>query len=193
MAVAKGEDHRRIPAIKVHQWLRGWEKVEFLPKAHRRKPPPHFYLFSLPAVELRCLCGIVRRQASGLTPRAADLGIQRQHDPERSLEIGRFVEFGYPWSTLSESKRKSAEFNDLRKPGWLPTAIVVNILLATDQRGNEKVSPNDVLKVDPGEQTSHITLPYSQWSKSWRPSSVPSYRRILVTEGVRRQRLELAL
>ena len=96
--------------------------MEFSPKAHRRKPLPHFYVFSLPAVELRSLCGIARRQASNVTPRAADLGIQRQHDPERSEEIAQFVEFGYPWSTLSESKRKSSEFNNLRKPGWLPTS-----------------------------------------------------------------------
>jgi len=115
MTVAKQAAHRRIPAIKVHQWLRGWERVEFSSKSNRRKPLPHFYLFALPAVELRRLCGIARRQISDMTPRAADLGIQREHDPERSGEILRFVEFGYPWSTLSESKRKSAEFDDLEQ------------------------------------------------------------------------------
>lgn len=167
--MAKGEERRQVPAIKVHQWLRGWDRVEYLPAAHRQKPLPHFYLFSLSAVELRRLCGISRRQASRLTPRAADLGIQRQHDRERSDEIAKFVEFGYPWSTLSESKRRSEEFNDLRKPGWLPTAIVVNILQATDERANETLSPSDIVTIT-DEPTCHITLPYSE-PKSWRPSS----------------------
>jgi hypothetical protein len=143
----KAETHRQIAAIKVYQWLKVWDNVEFSAKHHRRKPEPHFYLFSLAAAELRTLCGIARRQATGLKPRAADLGIQRQHDEERSEEIGRFVEFGYPWSTLSEAKRKSAEFNNLRKPGWLPTAIVINILQDNDQREGNTVSPDDVLRV----------------------------------------------
>src|SRR5437016_5290703 len=165
MAVAKAAARRQVPAIKVHQWLRGWDRVEFSPKAHRRKPLPHFYVFSLPAVELRSLCGIARRQASNVTPRAADLGIQRQHDPERSEEIAQFVEFGYPWSTLSESKRKSSEFNNLRKPGWLPTAIVVNVLQATDERENVSVAPEDLIALRSDEQGFQLVLPYSRWSK----------------------------
>jgi DGQHR domain-containing protein len=173
MAVAKASTRRQVPAIKVHQWLKGWDRVEFSPKAHRRKPLPHFYVFSLPAAELRSLCGIVRRQASDVTPRAADLGIQRQHDPERSEEIAQFVEFGYPWSTLSESKRRSSEFHDLRKPGWLPTAIVVNILEATDERESLFVSRDDLVVLEPDEQGFQLILPYSSWSKSWRPSSLP--------------------
>jgi hypothetical protein len=155
--------------MKVHQWLRGWDRVEFSPEHHRRKPRPYFYVFSLAAVDLRRLCGISRRQASQLTPRAADLGIQRQHDRERSEEIGQFVEFGYPWSTLSLKKRRSNEFNNFRKPGWLPTAIVVNILLLDDKRSDQSISPSDVLAIT-DEPGCHITLPYSD-SKDWRPSS----------------------
>jgi hypothetical protein len=167
--VAKGDEHRRVPAIKVHQWLRGWDRVAFSPELHRRKPLQHFYLFSLAAAELRRLCGISRRQATQLTPRAADLGIQRQHDRERSEEIGQFVEFGYPWSTLSVKKRRSDEFNDLRMPGWLPTAIVVNILSHDDKRGDQSISPSDVLTVT-DEPNCYVTLPYSD-SKQWNPST----------------------
>jgi hypothetical protein len=112
-------ERREVAALKVRQWIKVWDKVEFSDHEHRKRPDAYFYLFSLPAVELRNLCGIARRNASDLTPRAADLGIQREHDPERSSEIWRFVEYGYPWSTLSEAKQKTAEFNDLRKPGWL--------------------------------------------------------------------------
>src|ERR1043166_792667 len=167
--MSKTADHREVPAIKVHQWLKVWDSVDFSAKHHRRKPEPHFYVFSLPAEELRSLCGIARRQAGGLTPRAADLGIQRQHDPDRSNEIGRFVEFGYPWSTLSEAKRKLAEFNNLRKPGWLPTAIVVNILQSTDRREGDAVSPNDIITVMDAKEGSRIKLPYSRNCISFAP------------------------
>jgi hypothetical protein len=145
--LAKDTERRHVPAIKVHQWLRGWDKITFDAKEHRRRPPPHFFLFSLPARELRSLSGIARRKSAGVTPRAADLGIQRQHEPERSEEIAKFVEYGFPWSTLSEAKRNSSEFNDLRKPGWLPTAIVINILEQADTRNGGKVSSEDVVRV----------------------------------------------
>jgi hypothetical protein len=127
-------DRREFPAIKVRQWLKGWEKIKFSPQAHRSRPEPHFYIFSIPAVELRALCGIFRRNASVVGDRSLDLGIQRRHEPERSEEIAQFVDFGFPWSTLSEAKRKSQEFHDLRKPGWLPTSIVINILKPQDTR-----------------------------------------------------------
>src|SRR5690348_3938687 len=98
--MAKGDKSKSVPAIKVHQWLDGWDDISFSPKHHRSKPPPHFYVFSLSAQELRSLSGISRRQASRVSSRAADLGIQRQHDPERTEEIAKFVTYGFPWSTL---------------------------------------------------------------------------------------------
>lgn len=171
--MAKEPKRRAIPAIKVNQWLKGWDRIKFSLDAHRRKPEPYFYIFSLPAAELRSLCGISRRQASDLTPRAADLGIQREHDPERSAEIFRFVEYGYPWSTLSEAKRKTAEFNSLRKPGWLPTAIVINILKEDDQRRKRNVDENDIVTLQKDNECCSVVLPYSQWSKSWSPSAIP--------------------
>ena len=99
-------EKRRIPALRVHQWRTGWNKIDFDPIARRAKPPQHFYLFTLPARELRSLSGIFRRDATIASRRINDLGIQRQHNSERSDEIGRFVEFGYPWSTLSEVQTK---------------------------------------------------------------------------------------
>ena len=169
-SVAMNIDKKTIPALKVRQWSKGWDRVNFSDKFRRRKPDPHFYVFSLPAVELRSLCGISRRQAAGIVPRAADLGIQRQHDPERSEEISRFVEFGYPWSTLSGSKRKSAEFNDLRKPGWLPTAIVVNILGHNEIRSGVGLSDSDMITVSADGDFCRVSLPYKEWEKGWRPT-----------------------
>lgn len=173
--MAKSKENRHVHAIKVHQWLKGWDDVDFDSSPHRRKPEPHFYMFSLPAVELRNLCGITRRQSSGVTPRADDLGIQRQHEPGRSNEIGQFVKYGYPWSTLSKSKRESSEFNDLRKPGWLPTAIVINILDSKDKRRGKSITPGDAVVVEENESSCSIKLPYQKWSNKWRPTTLPPF------------------
>lgn len=163
---------RQVPALKVNQWLPGWNHIEFDPKQHRSKPPANFYVFSLPARELRSLSGIARRQAKNASSRVADLGIQRQHDPERSEEIGRFVEFGFPWSTLSEARRASNEFNDLRKPGWLPTAIVLNILTEVDERNGVKVDRADLISVADSDGRPNLNLPYEQWDAQWMPKGL---------------------
>lgn len=173
--MTKSSSKRTIPALEVKQWLRGWDEVDFTANSHRRKPEPKFYIFSIPAIELRSLCGIRRRQSSGLIPRAEDLGIQRQHDEERSAEISRFVQFGYPWSTLSERKRKSAEFDDLRKPGWLPTSIVVNVIRKEDSRRGSKVDDADLINIVQRGGSPHVQLPYTNWSESWSPKSVPPF------------------
>lgn len=165
---------RIVPAIKVHQWLEGWDKISFSPKARRAKPQPNFYIFSLPAVELRALCGISRRDASKVGDRSLDLGIQRRHEPERSEEIAQFVDYGFPWSTLSDTKRKSSEFNDMRKPGWLPTAIVINILRAGDERNlGARVSKEDAIEIRETNGSTTLALPYEEWRPSWRPKILP--------------------
>lgn len=166
---------RQVQVLKVRQWLPGWNRIDFNPKEHRAKPPEHFYLFSLPARELRSLSGIVRREAKSAQPRTDDLGIQRQHDPERSDEIGRFVEFGYPWSTLSEAKRQSAEFNDLRKPGWLPTAVVLNILVESDERNGARVNERDLASIVETNRTCALQLPYEEWRPTWSPTNLPPF------------------
>lgn len=166
---------RYVPAIRVKQWLDGWDQISFDPKDYRRRPKPYFYLFSLPARELRSLSGIARRTISGITPRAADLGIQRQHEPERSAEIKQFVEFGFPWSTLSQSKRESLEYHDLRKPGWLPTAIVINVLEEADKRPSGQVNPDDLVAIEDTPAGSKIALPYSAWTADWRPTGTPPF------------------
>ena len=154
-----GATPRQVPALTVNQWLPGWEKIDFDAEEHRAKPQKHFYLISLPARELRSLSGIVRRVAKDAAPRTEDLGIQHQHDTERSEEIGRFVEFGFPWSTLSEAKRASTEFNDLRKPGWLPTAIVLNILAKGAVRNGSTVADADLASIVEVDGQPRLQLP----------------------------------
>lgn len=156
------DKHRQVPALTVNQWLPGWEKIDFDPEEYRAKPARHFYLFSLPARELRSLSGIARRMAKNAAPRTEDLGIQRQHDPERSKEIGRFVEYGFPWSTLSDAKRESAEFHDLRKPGWLPTAVVLNVLTKAEKRNGREVAEGDLAAMIDSDTGPRLRLPYEK-------------------------------
>ena len=132
-------------------------------------------MFTLPARELRSLSGIARRVAKNAAPRTADLGIQRQHDPDRSEEIGRFVEYGFPWSTLSKTKRASTDFNDFRKPGWLPTAVVLNILTKDDKRYESKVDVSDLVSIFDNKGKSYLKLPYKIWSPTWSPTQLPPF------------------
>ena len=156
---------RQVPILTVNQWLRGWDNIDFDTVEYRAKPSKKFFLFSLPARKLRSLSGIVRRVARDGAPRTDDLGIQRQHDPERSAEISRFVEYGFPWSTLSDAKRASDEFNDLRKPGWLPTAVVLNILIKGTERNGNKIANEDLATIVEVDGQPRLQLPYEKWSE----------------------------
>jgi len=162
---------REIVALKVRQWLKEWDKVTFDVKEHRGRPAPHFYIFTLPASDLKALSGIQRRTTAGGLLRSKDLGIQRRHDESRSKEITEFIHYGYPWSDLSESKRKSGQYDDLLKPGWLPTSIVVNILKPSDMRHGQRVSEKDIITIDDSnESITTIRLPQKFTGPNWKPS-----------------------
>lgn len=162
------EHHKVFPALVVSQWLRNWDKVRFDESAKRGKPEPRFYLLSIPAQELRRLSEIHRREAT--VPRAEDEAIQRGHAPERSREIRQFLKGGFPWSDLSASKRESDEFSDLLMPGWLPTAIVANIL-SPGQRGIDSADVLDVVTID--ESRAEIRIPLAYQQHDWKPSVPP--------------------
>ncbi len=161
-----------INAFKVSQWLKDWDLVEFDGKEHRATPGKHFYMFSLSARQLRALSGVNRRDAKSGKKRSLDLGIQRSHEPSRSKNIAEYIKYGYPWSDLTKSQRKDEKFNDLRKPGWLPTAIVVNILKKDEKRDGENVDPKDLVTIrDKNNQQVEIILPTSfKDAKNWEPS-----------------------
>lgn len=162
---------RSIPALRVRQWMSEWDNFAYGgPK--RSKPRPYFYLLSIPAVDLRALCGIQRREARRGSRRAEDIGIQRRHDAKRSLEIARFLSAGFPWSDLSKAQKDDPSFGDLRKPGWLPTAVVVNVLERGDQRYGQTVRDADLVAVvDSDEGASRFEFPSSYSGSSWEPAT----------------------
>ena len=100
----EGRRERTVPAIRVHQWMPSWDAIEWKPAEYRGEPPRSFFQFALGPSVLRRLSGVQRRTTRRRSA-AEDLGIQRQLDVTRAAEIGRFVEFGFPWSDLSEAKR----------------------------------------------------------------------------------------
>jgi DGQHR domain-containing protein len=162
---------RDVHALVVRQWLEHWDDVKFDERHHRRKPEPHFYMFTLPAVELKALSGIYKRSTADGQLRSVDLGIQRRHDEERSKRIQEFVKHGYPWSDLNDTKRSSGDFNHLLKPGWLPTAVVINILKPNEKRQGVGVASDDLIHVTGQDQPiATISLPKNFNGANWAPS-----------------------
>lgn len=162
-----------VQVLKVNQWLNDWELVKFSKKDHRREPEKYFYVFSLSARNLRSLSTINRRDVKGGKKRASDLNIQRPHEQSRSKNIAEYIKNGYPWSDLTKSQRQDKTFNNLRKPGWLPTAIVVNILTKEDKRNGVAVAPNDLIIInDNGTGNCEIELPLAKGYKQWKPKQI---------------------
>lgn len=142
----------QINAIKIHQWLPEWERIKFNEDDHKKRPKEHFHIFSIKASLLKALSGIQRREDS------RDIGIQRKHDEDRSSEIREYIKYGYPWSSLTPAKKNDPDFRDMQKPGWIPTAIVINILDTTSIRNNELVHVRDLIIVN----DNSIEIPFSE-------------------------------
>lgn len=161
----------KIQAIRFKQWLPEWDHFDFDAVQHRRKPEEHILLFSMPATQLRALSGVYRRTRN----HEGGEGLQRLHDPKRSAAIRDFVRFGHPYSSLPIAARDDAS-SAMRKPGWLPTAIVVNILTANDERRGRKVSASDLVSIsDDGGNRAELRLPYSDRLEQWMPSDLEPF------------------
>ncbi len=160
-------------SLRVKQWLSDWNNVRFDESMRQRRPEPHFYLLSMPANTLRQLAGIQRRTTEGMLPRTADLGIQRTHDAQRSQEIADYVQYGFPWSDIT-SRQRAGEFRDLRKPGWLPTAIVVNVIRPGEVRADTMLMEQDAISViEASNGDTVFRLPASFSEPGWNPAVKP--------------------
>jgi DGQHR domain-containing protein len=135
----------QIPAIRFKQWLKEWDQYDYEVSAHRRRPEPHLYLFSMKAADLRQISDVYRRRRDGDVAE----GIQRRRDESRTARIQRYVKYGYPYGDLRIDQNRD-EFAALRKPGWLPTAIVVNILRPGDQRHGQTINAEHVIAIRAG-------------------------------------------
>ena len=166
------ENAKTIPALKVRQWLPLWDSVPFDVKALQAKPEKHFYLCSIKAGDLKALTGVYRRSVRQGTARARDPNVQRGHEEDRSMLIREFVQSGFPWCEMSESKRRAEGAADLRKPGWLPTAILVNILRPREIRNGVEIPESDLVRVDDNGKIATLRLPNKFAGPSWEPQKV---------------------
>jgi hypothetical protein len=81
----------QIPAIRFKQWLKEWDQYDYEISAHRRRPEPHIYLFSMKAADLRRISDVYRRRRDGDVAE----GIQRRRDETRiSAERLRALRLG---------------------------------------------------------------------------------------------------
>lgn len=161
------------PAIRVKQWLPEWNTIQFDAQAQQAKPLPHFLLCSVKAKDLKALTGVYRRSTKGKIARAKDPNVQRGHDEARSQVIREFVKFGYPWCEMTEARRNSPGASNLQKPGWLPTAILVNILPDSAIRNGQKLDPQDLVSIEDKGEFSLIHFPKNYTDgASWEPASI---------------------
>jgi hypothetical protein len=125
MGVDPSGESQKVLAIRVRQWLDKWNEVTFAEELRRRKPEPHFYMFALPASQLKALSAIHRRTTEGGLLRSQDIGIQRRHDEARSETIGDFIQYGYPWTELRASVNRLATFHTWRHSERFDSLLIV--------------------------------------------------------------------
>jgi len=128
-------------------------------------------MFKIPAHQLLKLSKVYRRKAD--RPRIEDTSIQRHHDTDRSVNINRYMHHGFPWSDLKENERQIPEYNTLKMPGWLPTAIIVNILPINAERDGNRIHDHDVIEIQKGGEFVKFILPEGIDNKHWNPDVPP--------------------
>ncbi len=164
--------NQKFQALKVNQWLPEWEQVRFNDAERRKKPLPHFYILSIPAKTLMRLSNVYQRKAEGR--RTEDASIQRKSSPQRVEEISRFIKGGFPWSDLTARQRELPKFQDLKMPGWLPTAIVVNILAPNTERLGHHLAESDSVGIESITDTLfEISIPKAAEDDEWNPMVKP--------------------
>lgn len=162
-------EKKSIQAILCKQWLAEWDTYPFPQENQRKRPPENLLVFSMSARQLRKLSGVYVRKRQG----GDATGIQRLHEKERSAKISEYVKAGYPFGDLSGKQKADPSNSSLKKPGWLPTAIVVNFLLPGDKRRGKEVAFNDAINVNINGQIAEIALPDHSDDNGWQPTALP--------------------
>jgi hypothetical protein len=170
---------KKISVLKVKQWMPTWDNMTNIDEKEG-KAPSHFYLASMALKDLRALAGVSTRELEERKRANSKAGYQRAHEPERSEKIARYVEYGYPLST-QKNLDPSIE-TDIIHPGWLPTAILVNLIPAADTRRRHgkdmAISPDFVVSLEESSEGIKLLYPHPDevkddtWTKSLQPIEV---------------------
>lgn len=163
-----------VEALRFRQWLGAWDQVEFAAAGNRALPEQDLYMFSMPANELRALSEPFRRRRDDASAEAT--GIQRNLDEERARLIQDYVKNGFPYSEMSAGRRKRYNLADLRNPGWLPTAIIVNILPRDAERRGRRIHVDDLVTVEGEGKRCELRLPEGfDVQSGWLPDDLPPF------------------
>jgi hypothetical protein len=146
-------DAQKVVALKLHQWLENWDHFSSV-KRETQSPGRNIYIFSMKARDLRILSDVFRRRREGDSAE----GIQRKRDMSRTSKIKRYVRFGYPYGDLAAPLRNQ-EHEHLRKPGWLPTAIVINILEPGEVRRGRILDAQHAVTIEDRGGTAVLHVP----------------------------------
>lgn len=166
---------RSYPLIRVGQWLRSWDLADYS-ESKLPRPDDHFFIGSIPIVELRRLAGVSRRQVvEERVP--GEAGYQRVHEVERSGKIARYIKWGFPVSSASGIKPE--EHRHLVHPGWLPTAILVNVVKPDESRrryGRDfRLQAKDAIQIEQtsdGSYSLRIPAKFSQEADALEPLEI---------------------
>lgn len=145
---------KEVPALRFKQWLTEWDTYASIKGVAGPKPAPYIHVFTMPAGQLRALSDVYRRKRE----KGVAEGIQRFQDRSRTAKIQRYVLTGYPYGDLPQGMRRP-ENDHLRKPGWLPTAIVINILKPGDRRRGRVMADDKTVQVEDGDGYSKLIIP----------------------------------
>lgn len=115
-----------IPLIKITQWLNAWDAADWAPDEGLGKPTEYFFVGSIRIDLLRKLAGVRRRDSVRRQNREPIAGYQRVLDKERAEKIHRYMFYGFPLS--SQPSLDPEKHKDLMKPGWLPQAVLINLI-----------------------------------------------------------------
>jgi hypothetical protein len=58
-------------------------------------------------------------------------------------------------------------------PGWLPTAIIANILAPDTERGTETIKKEDIIQISETDGGIKILLPHKSIDKNYNPTVPP--------------------
>ena len=166
------EVYKEIPLLRINQWMNEWDDIDFKMPL-RKKPSPVFYIFSIDARLLKRLADVHRRKSDG--NRSEDIQVQRKKNDDRIEEIRKYIEGGFPWSTVNRQEQKSPEYQDLKMPGLLPTAIIANVLGENEKRNGKTIDNKDrVTIVDESNKPAVLKIPKHIFTDdNWEPVLKP--------------------
>lgn len=158
----------RIPVLRIHQWLESWDDAEW--SEHLPQPSPHFFVASVSLATLRRLAGVSKRHVTDRKDGGQGAGYQRAHQPQRSRNIARYLRYGYPIS--NERTLEVSENRKLIHPGWLPTAILVNVVGPQETRrraGEEKgIKPGSEVYIEQDRESFFLNFPADALSADFK-------------------------